>query len=79
MITPTAKTFVKMKTLFLNGFHCNFVTCLKIRAKFKCPSKKFWIRRTTKSGLTSPATSFLFISGSSPIKRRALVVTRGMT
>lgn len=79
MMTPTEKTVVKMKTLFLSGFHYYFVTCLRIQAKFKCPSKKSWVTRTTKSGLMSPWTAFLFISGSSPMKRRALVVTIGMT
>jgi len=79
MMTPTAKVLVKMKTLFLSGFHYYFVTCLRIRAKFKCPSKKSWVTRTTKSGLMSPWTAFLFISGSSPMKRRAPVVKTGIT
>jgi len=78
MMIPTAKILVKMNTLFLSGFHYFLVTSLRIQAKFMCPSKKSWVTRITKTGLISPSTYFFFISGSSPMKRRAVVVKIGI-
>jgi len=74
---PIEKTVVKTKVLLVNGFHYVFVACLNISEKFKCPTKKFWIKRTTKSGFIVPSTSFLSINGYSPMNKRAVVLKIG--
>jgi len=70
-------TVVKTRILLVKGFHYFLVACLKISAKFKCPTKKFWTIRTRKSGLIVPAMSFLLISGFSPMNRSAVVLIIG--